>query len=131
KASVLKRPGYKIQIPLVVLAVLSLVGGFVNLPSKLGNVPLFTRLLQTALPPVEQGHFGQLTEMLSEGFITLAFLIGLGLAYMFYLRCRQWSEADRKSRGKGSTRLLVCRLGIRLVLRQTVCATGVVVCTRR
>src|SRR6185437_8479542 len=84
KARVLKRPGYKIQIPLVVLAVLSLVGGFVNLPPKLGNVPLFTRLLQTALPPVEQGHFGQLTEMLSEGFITLAFLIGLGLAYMFY-----------------------------------------------
>jgi len=93
KARVLRRPGYKIQIPLVVLAVLSLVGGFVNLPPKLGNVPLFTRLLQTALPPVEQGHFGQLTEMLSEGFITLAFLIGLGLAYLLYLRSRQWSEA--------------------------------------
>jgi NADH-quinone oxidoreductase subunit L len=93
KARVLKRPGYKIQIPLVVLAVLSLVGGFVNLPPKLGNVPLFTRLLQTALPPVEQGHFGQLTETLSEVFITLAFLIGLGLAYLFYLRSRRWSEA--------------------------------------
>jgi NADH-quinone oxidoreductase subunit L len=93
KASVLKRPGYKIQIPLVVLAVLSLVGGFVNLPPKLGNIPLFTRLLQTALPPVEQVHFGQLTEMLSEGFITLAFLVGLGLAYLFYLRSPQWSEA--------------------------------------
>ena len=93
KARVLKRPGYKIQIPLVVLAVLSLVGGFVNLPPKLGNVPLFTRLLETALPPVEQVHFGQLTEMLSEGFITLAFLIGLGLAYLLYLRSRQWSEA--------------------------------------
>jgi NADH-quinone oxidoreductase subunit L len=93
KASVLKRPGYKIQIPLVVLAVLSLVGGFVNLPPKLGNVPLFTRLLQTALPPVEQGHLGQLTETLSEVFITLAFLIGLGLAYLFYLRSRRWSAA--------------------------------------
>ena len=93
KARVLRRPGYKIQIPLVVLAVLSLVGGFVNLPPKLGNVPLFTRLLQTALPPVEQGHLGQLTETLSEVFITLAFLIGLGLAYLFYLRSRRWSEA--------------------------------------
>jgi NADH-quinone oxidoreductase subunit L len=93
KASVTKRPGYKIQIPLVVLAVLSLVGGFVNLPPELGNEPLFTRLLDTALPPVEQGPFGPLTEMRSEGFLALAFLIGLGLAYLLYLRDRQWSDA--------------------------------------
>ncbi|MGB8131281.1 MAG: NADH-quinone oxidoreductase subunit L [Candidatus Angelobacter sp.] len=93
KARVLKRPGYKIQIPLVALAVLSLVGGFVNLPPKLGNVPLFTRLLETAMPPVEQVHFGPLTEMRSEGLVTLAFFIGLGLACLLYLRSRRWSEA--------------------------------------
>ena len=98
KASVTKRPGYKIQIPLVVLAVLSLVGGFVNLPPELGNEPLFNRLLDTALPPVEQGHFGPLTEMRSEGFLALAFLIGLGLAYLFYLRNRQWSDALTSTR---------------------------------
>ena len=92
KVRVVKRPGYKIQIPLMVLTVLSLVGGFVNLPPKLGNVPLFTRLLETALPPVEQGRFGRLTEIRSEGFVTLAFLIGLGLAYLLYLR-RQWLDA--------------------------------------
>jgi NADH-quinone oxidoreductase subunit L len=93
KTSVTKRPGYKIQISLVALAVLSLVGGFVNLPPELGNEPFFTRLLDTALPPVEQGHFGPLTEMRSEGFLALAFLTGLGLAYLFYLRNRQWSDA--------------------------------------
>ena len=93
KARVLRRPGYKIQIPLVVLAVLSLVGGFVNLPPKLGNVPLFTRLLETALPPVEQVHIGALTEIGSEAFVTLAFLIGAAVAYFLYLRSRQWSEA--------------------------------------
>jgi NADH-quinone oxidoreductase subunit L len=93
KAHVTKRPGYKIQIPLMVLTVLSLVGGFVNLPPKLGNVPLFTRLLDTALPPLEQGHFGPLTEIRSEEFVTLAFLIGLGLAYLLYLRSRQWLDA--------------------------------------
>ena len=92
KVRVVKRPGYKIQIPLMVLTVLSLVGGFVNLPPKLGNVPLFTRLLETTLPPVEQGRFGRLTEIRSEGFVTLALLIGLGLAYLLYLR-RQWSDA--------------------------------------
>jgi NADH-quinone oxidoreductase subunit L len=93
KVRVVKRPGYKIQIPLMVLTVLSLVGGFVNLPPKLGNVPLFTRLLETALPPVQQGRFGRLTEIRSEGFVTLAFLIGLGLAYLLYLRRRQWLDA--------------------------------------
>jgi NADH-quinone oxidoreductase subunit L len=93
KASVTKRPGYKIQIPLIVLTVLSVVGGFVNLPPKLGNAPLFTRLLNTALPPVEQGHFGPLTEMRSEGFLAFAFLIGLGLSYLLYLRNCQWSNA--------------------------------------
>jgi NADH-quinone oxidoreductase subunit L len=93
KSHVVKRPGYKIQIPLVVLTVLSLVGGFVNLPPKLGNVPLFTRLLQTTLPPVEQGRLGLLTEIRSEGVLTLAFLIGLGLAYLLYLRTRKWADA--------------------------------------
>jgi NADH-quinone oxidoreductase subunit L len=93
KASATKRPGYKIQIPLVVLAVLSLIGGFVNLPPGLGNEPLFTRLLETALPPSVEDHFGLLTEMRSEGLLALAFLLGLGLAYLFYLRSREWSDA--------------------------------------
>jgi NADH-quinone oxidoreductase subunit L len=93
KAYVTKRFGYKVQIPLLVLSVLSLVGGFVNLPPKLGNVPMFTHLLDSALPPLEQVHFGPLTEMRSEGLVTLVFLVGLGLAYLLYLRSRQWSEA--------------------------------------
>jgi NADH-quinone oxidoreductase subunit L len=93
KAQVTKRPGYKIQVPLMILAVLSVVGGFVNLPPRLGNEPLFTRLLDTVLPAVKQGHFGPLTEMRSEGFLALAFLAGLGLAYLLYLRHRLWSEA--------------------------------------
>jgi NADH-quinone oxidoreductase subunit L len=98
KATVTKRPGYKIQIPLIVLAVLSLVGGFVNLPPGLGNEPSFARLLDTALPPTVQGHFGPLTEMRSEGLLALAFLIGLGLAYLLYLRNRQWSDAFTATR---------------------------------
>ena len=31
--------------------------------------------------------------MRSEGVVTLAFLIGLGLAYLFYLHNRQWLDA--------------------------------------
>ena len=93
KARVAQGTGYRIQVPLTILTVLSLVGGFVNLPPELGNLPLFTRWMNSALPPVEPGRFGPLTEMRSEGFVTLAFLIGLGLAYLFYVRNRQWSDA--------------------------------------
>jgi NADH-quinone oxidoreductase subunit L len=93
KAPVAKRPGLAVQIPLVVLTVLSLVGGFVNLPRGLGDAPLFTRFLHTALPPVSEGHLGTLTEMRSEGWITLAFLIGMGFAYLFYMRRRQWVDS--------------------------------------
>ena len=92
KTPVTKRPAYKIKIPLVVLTVLSVVGGFVNLPPVLGDEPWFTRLLHTALPSVGQEHFGLLTEVRSEEFITLAFLVGLGLAYVLYHRRRQWVE---------------------------------------
>lgn len=92
KAPVTKRPGYKIKIPLIALTALSVVGGFVNLPPSLGNEPLFTRLLHTALPSPEQGRSGPLTEMRSEGFIALAFLIGLGIAYLLYHRRRQWAD---------------------------------------
>src|SRR6185437_15423467 len=93
KAPIAKRPGLAVQIPLVVLTVLSLVGGFVNLPPGLGDAPLFTRFLRTALPPVSEGHLGTLTEMRSEGWITLAFLIGLGFAYLFYMRKCQWVDS--------------------------------------
>lgn len=93
KAPVGRQPGLPIQVPLVVLTVLSLIGGFVNLPGWLGDAPFFTRFMHTALPPVVEGHVAPLTEMHSEGWITLAFLIGLGLAYLFYLRKRQWADA--------------------------------------
>ena len=132
KASVTKRPGYKIQIPLVVLAVLSLVGGFVNLPPELGNEPLFTRLLDTALPPVEQGHFGPLTEIRSEGVrgVGIPHRAGSGVS-VIPSQPPVVGRSDRNSCGKSPARVLVCRLGIRLVLRQAVRAAGPVVCAVR
>src|SRR5579872_6686473 len=35
------RPGWRIKIPIITLSLLSLVGGFVNIPQALGNVPAF------------------------------------------------------------------------------------------
>ena len=116
-----KRPGYKIQIPLMVLAVLSLVGGFVNLPPELGNEPLFTRLLDTALPPVES------RPLRSAYGNTFRRVPDIGIPYRSGSRVsvlpsppRVVGRSDRNWCGKSHSRVLACRLGIRLVLRQTV-----------
>ena len=39
-------------VPLIILAVLSLVGGFVELPASIGNIHLFSNLVDNTLPAV-------------------------------------------------------------------------------
>ena len=43
-------------VPLVVLSLLSIVGGFVNTPAGLGNFHGFTDLMRLALPPAVEGQ---------------------------------------------------------------------------
>jgi NADH-quinone oxidoreductase subunit L len=81
-------PGWRIKLPIVALSLLSLVGGFVNIPQALGNVPAFTDLLHSALPAIVERQAGTITEGLSEGIAAIAFALGLALAYLFFLRKR-------------------------------------------
>jgi NADH-quinone oxidoreductase subunit L len=88
-------PGLLIQIPLIVLGILSIIGGFVNLPPALGNKLLLTHFLQTVLPHPEENALhmaGGMTEIGSEAFVTSASLLGLFLAYLIYLRRPSLSE---------------------------------------
>jgi NADH-quinone oxidoreductase subunit L len=87
------RPGWRIKVPIVVLCALSVVGGFVNIPEALGNVPAFTTLLHSALPEVVQRQRGIITEGLSEGIAAITFALGLALAYLFFLRKRSLAES--------------------------------------
>ena len=82
---VTKRPGYAMTVPLVVLAFLSIVGGYLKGP-LLG-------FLQSALPSTIEAHAGALTEIRSEGVAGLIFLLGLYLAYLFYLQRRNLADA--------------------------------------
>jgi NADH-quinone oxidoreductase subunit L len=82
---VTKRPGYRMTIPLLVLAFLSIVGGFLKQP-LLG-------FLQSALPSTIEAHAGALTEIGSEAVAGLIFLIGLYFAYLFHLQKRNLAEA--------------------------------------
>jgi len=82
---VTKRPGYAMRIPVVVLAFLSIVGGYVKQP--------LVDFLHSALPPTIEAHTGGLTEIGSEGIAALIFLIGLYLAYLFHLQTRSLADA--------------------------------------
>lgn len=93
KMPVTKRPGYRMTIPLVVLAALSIVGGFVNTPAAMGNIHFFTDFLKPALPNWIERPAGAITEMGSEGLVTLAFLTGLGIAYFLYIYKRAYADA--------------------------------------
>jgi NADH-quinone oxidoreductase subunit L len=93
KTKVHKRPGFAMMMPCVVLGVLSVVGGFLDTPEFLGNIHTFTDFMHHALPPVTEGPMRGLSELGSEGLVTLAFLTGLYVAYLFFIQKRELAEA--------------------------------------
>jgi NADH-quinone oxidoreductase subunit L len=88
-AEVSRKPGLFMTIPLIVLAILSLTGGFIEIPDTLGNSPILTKFLHTALPAVPTS----LTDHGIEGnlqFITSVLaLVGIIFAYRVFLHSPQ------------------------------------------
>jgi NADH-quinone oxidoreductase subunit L len=82
------RPGHRIAIPVIVLAVLSLVGGWFK--------TLFMAFLDHAMPPLVESR-GGLTEAVSTAIAALSFLAGLGAAYLLFLRRREYTAAWAQS----------------------------------
>jgi NADH-quinone oxidoreductase subunit L len=97
QTEVAKRPGLAMSIPVIVLAILSVVAGFVNIPPDLGNFHFFTQFVQTAVPPAHEIARGWLTESYSEIASGLLFIIGFYIAYLFYMRRPDWAAAWRWS----------------------------------
>lgn len=93
KTKVHKRPGFAMMMPCVVLGVLSVVGGFLDTPEFLGNIHTFTDFMRHALPPVTEGPLRGMSELGSEGLVTLAFLAGVYAAYLFFIQKRDLAEA--------------------------------------
>lgn len=79
-------PGASMRIPLVVLAALSIVGGFVELPAPWGNLPLFTRFLGAVLPVPAEARGGPGAELALQIVTAAISIVGIYLAYLFYLR---------------------------------------------
>jgi NADH-quinone oxidoreductase subunit L len=73
-----------------VLSVLSITGGFVNIPASFGGVPALTNLLHSVLPDVPESKATSMSEGLSVSIAAIVFALGLALAYALDLR---WPRA--------------------------------------
>jgi NADH-quinone oxidoreductase subunit L len=90
-------PGKLMTIPLIILAFLSLVGGFVELPASFGNVRIFSNLVDLTLPAViVQKH--ENLEILFQLLSAIIVLAGIYLAYLFYYKKPALAESFSHSR---------------------------------
>jgi len=90
-------PGKLMTIPLIILAVLSLFGGFVELPASIGNIHLFSNLVDNTLP-VTVTKSGEGNELLFQGLSALIALSGIYSAYLIYFKKPALSEPYSHSR---------------------------------
>ncbi|MCJ8164338.1 NADH-quinone oxidoreductase subunit L [Pontibacter sp. E15-1] len=79
-------PGRRITIPLIILAVLSLVGGFIELPHNFGHVVLFSDLLAPVLPGISASEVLAANEWLFQLLAAVVSLGGVFVAYLFYIK---------------------------------------------
>ncbi|RIJ41392.1 NADH-quinone oxidoreductase subunit L [Pontibacter oryzae] len=86
KTHVSHPPGKLITIPLILLAILSLVGGFIELPHNFGHLVLFSELLQPVLPAIEASASLAANEWLFQLLAAVVSLGGVFVAYLFYIK---------------------------------------------
>lgn len=84
-------PGRLMTVPLVILAVLSLIGGFIELPSSMGRIHLFSDLLNNTLPAIAINS-SESTEIFFQILSAVVALSGLYIAYLVYFKKPSLSE---------------------------------------
>ena len=89
--------GKLMTIPLIILAVLSVLGGFIELPASIGNIHLFSNLVNNTLPPVVIKNVDNL-EWVFQLFSAVIALSGIYLAYRFYFKKPIYIETFNHSR---------------------------------
>lgn len=90
-------PGKRMTIPLIILAALSVFGGFIELPESFGNLHLFSRIVDNTLPETISGESGR-SEFLFQSLSAIIALTGIYLAYVIYLKKPSISESFNHSR---------------------------------
>ncbi|MEJ8803791.1 NADH-quinone oxidoreductase subunit L [Pontibacter sp. H249] len=79
-------PGFWMKLPLVVLAILSLIGGFIELPHNFAHFTLFTNYLEPVLPVIVIDEGLSTIEWIFQIVAALVALAGIYIAYLFYLK---------------------------------------------
>jgi NADH-quinone oxidoreductase subunit L len=97
KMDVSHQPGVRMAVPLVILGLLSIIGGFVELPETLGNLPLFSTFMQTVFPGKSVEHAGAGAELILQVIASLASIVGIFIAYLFFLRRPLYAETLSKT----------------------------------
>jgi NADH-quinone oxidoreductase subunit L len=97
KASPIPGPGAAMAIPLVVLAILSIVGGFLEMPETLGNLSLLTNFLHLTLPPVRRVQASLGMQGLFQLIAAVVSLGGIYVTYVLFLRQRRITERVRQT----------------------------------
>ena len=92
KGHLTSTPGKCLSIPLVVLAVLATFGGFLEIPRTLGGKPLFSHFMHSALPAAPLSHGSVAMEALFQTIAGGLALAGLAVAYVLFLRRREYVE---------------------------------------
>ncbi|MGB6067337.1 MAG: NADH-quinone oxidoreductase subunit L [Desulfomonilaceae bacterium] len=87
------RPTNVIKIPLIILAVLSVIAGFIELPHTMGNVRIFSDFLKTALPATAVANVSMRAEVIFEILSGAISLIGICIAYVFFLRQPRYADS--------------------------------------
>lgn len=97
KSHVRLEPSLAVNIALIILAVLSLVGGFIELPSTLGNMPILSDFVTRVLPSSDAVRAAG-TKIALQFIAALASLGGLYCAVLFFYK--RGPVADRLVRSR-------------------------------
>ncbi|NOU17686.1 MAG: NADH-quinone oxidoreductase subunit L [Bacteroidales bacterium] len=90
------KPGKLMTIPLVVLAILSLIGGFIELPENFGHFQIFSKFLSTTLPSIQLAGESH-NELLFQILSAVASLLGIYLAYLLYFKKSSFAKSFSNS----------------------------------
>ena len=71
-------------IPLLVLAVLSIIGGFIELPGDMGHFTLFSDFIEKTLPVTLSPAPGHYTELAFQFVSAIVAITGIITAYFYY-----------------------------------------------
>ena len=94
-----RKSSITMMAPLVILAFLSIAGGFVDLPRTLGNWPVFSDFINTVLPKAAGAEYSISTELIFQVISAIVALSGVGIAYFYFLRKPEVAYSFKKTAG--------------------------------